>query len=168
MGREVRRVPSNWVHPLTEDGRKLQPLYDEPFSAAAKQWKDAFLAWESGHNSYLNRPRTEEDTEEYWEYSGNPPDTKYYRPDWPEETRTHYQMYETTSEGTPISPVMETPEILAQWLADNGASAFASGTASYESWLRVAKGGYACSAIITERGMESGVEGLTKLPPVAP
>ena len=42
----------------------------------------------------------------------------------PIEERTHYQMYETCTEGTPISPVMETPENLARWLADNGASAF--------------------------------------------
>ena len=83
-------------------------------------------------------------------------------PSWPEEERTHYQMYETTSEGTPISGVFESPELLAHWLADEGASAFAGQGADYESWLRVANGGYACSAVLADGVMESGVTGLTQ------
>lgn len=163
MGREVRRVPADWEHPKRQDDmRDFQPMFDRPFAPAAKEWKENFLAWESGHNASMNRPRGEKDTEECWEYYGNPPDRDYYRPDWPEETRTHYQMYETTSEGTPISPVMETPEELARWLVDNNASAFAGYTASYEGWLRVAKGGYACTAVSSDGEMESGVEALTE------
>lgn len=158
MGREVRRVPPDWVHPKRKDGRDgLQPMYDESFAEAAKQWKEHCSAWENGYNAIFDRPRRDDDTEEFWEHDGDPPDRDYHRPDWPEDTRTHYQMYETTSEGTPISPVMETPEQLARWLADNGASAFAGQTASYEAWLRVAKGSYACSAIVSNEGIESGV-----------
>ena len=71
-----------------------------------------------------------------------------------------YQMYEDTSEGTPISPVMASPEELARWLVDNNASTFARETGTYEGWLRVAKGGWACSAIITDGVMQSGVEAL--------
>ena len=78
-------------------------------------------------------------------------------PDWPESERTHLQMYESTSEGTPISPVMETPEQLARWLADTGASAFAGMTATYEQWLAVARGGFAPSAYVTASGLQSGV-----------
>lgn len=48
----------------------------------------------------------------YEEYAGPRPDASDYMPDWPEAERTHYQMYENTSEGTPISPVMATPEDL--------------------------------------------------------
>ncbi|MNR40154.1 hypothetical protein D3C85_1584160 [compost metagenome] len=69
-------------------------------------------------------------------------------------------MYETTSEGSPISPAFETPEQLARWLADNGASAFGGSTASYASWLRVANGGYAPSAVLSSAGLQSGVEAL--------
>lgn len=39
-------------------------------------------------------------------------------PRWSAKKRTHLQMYETCSEGTPISPVMATAEELAHWLAD--------------------------------------------------
>lgn len=44
-------------------------------------------------------------------------------------------IYETCSEGSPISPAFETPEELARWLTDNS---FGSMTATYEQWL----GGY--------------------------
>lgn len=70
----------------------------------------------------------------------SPPNPKHYMPDWPAEQRTHYMMYEDTSEGTPISPAFATPEELARWLVDNNASAMGDDTASYEDWLRVARG----------------------------
>jgi hypothetical protein len=44
-------------------------------------------------------------------------------------------MWETTSEGSPISPVFATPQELARWLADTKASAFGDITESYETWL---------------------------------
>jgi len=51
-------------------------------------------------------------------------------------------MYETCSEGTPISPVMETPEQLARWLVDNKASFFGTMTAPYDRWLEICYGAY--------------------------
>lgn len=84
-----------------------------------------------------------------------------FMPDWPAEERTHLMMYETTTEGTPISPAFETPEELAQWLAHNGASALGSRTATYEQWLAMAKRGWAPSAIMSARGrLVSGVEAM--------
>lgn len=83
-----------------------------------------------------------------------------HMPDWSPEDRTHYQMYETCSEGTPISPVMETPEKLARWLADNRASSFARATCTYEQWLGMIRGSkYSLSAAVTPGGsVVSGVE----------
>lgn len=70
-----------------------------------------------------------------------------------------YQMYETCSEGTPISPIMETPEELARWLSDHNASAFGSMTATYEQWLCTIYRGGSCSCYITSTGnIKSGVE----------
>lgn len=46
-----------------------------------------------------------------------------------------YQMYETISEGTPISPPMELPEQLARWLADNNIKASGALAYTYEQWL---------------------------------
>lgn len=67
--------------------------------------------------------------------------------------------------GTPISPAFETPEELARWLVDNNASAFAGETASYEGWLRICKGGFAPSAVLTVRPegggtIQNGVDAL--------
>lgn len=51
-----------------------------------------------------------------------------------------WQMWETTSEGSPISPVFTTPEELAQWLADSGASWFGDTPATRDQWLGVIVG----------------------------
>ena len=154
MGREVRRVPADWEHPMSEQHPdRHQPQYDQDFASACDEWKKGFAAWEV---------LPEQENCEFWEWNGDPPDRAYYREAvWTDEERTHYQMYETTSEGTPISPVMESPEELARWLVDNDASAFAGEAASYEAWLRLCNGGYACSAVISADGLQSGVEGFT-------
>ena len=70
-----------------------------------------------------------------------------------------YQLWETTSEGSPTSPVFKTPEELAKWLFDNAASAFAGQTCSYEQWLNFIRGpGWAPSAIFDGNRVRSGVE----------
>jgi hypothetical protein len=159
MGREVRRVPANWEHPKLANG-KYQPMHDASYEDRLDEWQAKKAKWESGefpdYASVENRKLT------YEEWSGEAPDPSYYMPQFLDEERTHYQMYESTSEGTPISPVMETPEELARWLADNNASAFAGQTASYEGWLRVCKGGYAPSMVMTGNVIQSGVDGLSE------
>lgn len=162
MGREVRRVPADWQHPKVERPNFLkgimetryQPMYDRPFGPAMREWIAEWEAWERGE-----RPDyAKDETMPFWEYSGSPPDPAYYRPDWPEESRTHLMMYEDTSEGTPISPAFKTPEELARWLTDNGASAFGGSTGSYEGWLRVARGGFAPSLVVVDGAIHSGVD----------
>lgn len=105
---------------------RYQPMFDKGYHAAAAEWIEGFK----------NFVPTEE-CRYFWEYDGGPPDEEFYRPDWSDEERTHFQMYETTSEGTPISPVFADVESLCRWLANSGASVFASMTASYEEWLAV-------------------------------
>ncbi len=165
MGRKVRRVPKDWVHPVKKvfdpfkriEVESYQPMFDRPFAEEMDEWYAEWKAWERGE-----RPdwcRGDNTNMPYWEWNDGPPDPFYFRPDWPEESRTHLMMYEECSEGTPISPAFETPEELARWLADNGASSFGSSTATYEQWLRVCKGGYAPSMVISpEHGIQSGVE----------
>lgn len=71
-----------------------------------------------------------------------------------------WQMWETCSEGSPISPVFETPELLAHWLADNNASSFGYMTATYDQWLKMIMLGWAPSAVRTSEGLKSGVESI--------
>lgn len=75
-----------------------------------------------------------------------------------------WQMWENTSDGSPISPVFATPEELARWLDDTGASAFGSMTASYESWLSMIRGpGYSASCVAGGgKGLRSGVEAVSE------
>jgi hypothetical protein len=157
MGRECRRVPADWQHPRNEQGRYI-PLFDEDYQTAAAEWMANCLAWHDGtHKDLVAGHTTKEKHQFYWDWAGQPPDEESYRQKWTTEP-THYQMYEDTSEGTPISPVFATPEELARWLADNGASAFAGMTASYEAWLNVCRGNPSISAVIDANGWRSGVE----------
>jgi hypothetical protein len=163
MGREVRRVSANWQHP--KNGDRYKPLYGRSYSGAVAKWDEHNAKWNEGLRDDWNggwKPLDgEEEAETYADWDGDRPVEADYMPDWPEAERTHYQMYEDTTEGTPISPVCETPEELARWLADNNASAFAGQCASYESWLRVCRGGYAPSAVMDAKGLRSGVEALS-------
>ncbi len=51
--------------------------------------------------------------------------------------RNHFQMYETTTEGTPMSPVFAQAEELAQWLADREVPLFGDLLAARERWLKI-------------------------------
>lgn len=157
MGREVRRVPSNWKHPKDARGQYVA-LFEGNYEDDAREWMDKARAWDDGSDPDAAEHKATHPF--YWEWDQNPPKREDYMPTWKDEERTHYQMYENTSEGTPISPVKDSPESLARWLADNEASAFGNMTADYESWLRVCRGGYAPSAIISVGGITSGVQGM--------
>lgn len=171
MGREVRRVPPNWQHPsegaYSNGGIAYKPLFGGPYSRAAAEWDEGAAQWADGlRRDWANggwKPRDgSEEAMTYEEWDGERPVPEEYMPEWSEEEATHYMMYETTSEGTPISPAFATPEELARWLACNGASAFAGQTAAYEAWLRVCRGGYAPSAVMDASGIRSGVEGISE------
>lgn len=167
MGREVRKVPANWSHPKDDRGHYI-PMFDHGYEASAKEWDEGAAKWEQGLRAVWTGdgdkwvPKDKDMTYSYAEWAGERPDQADYMPDWPNDERTHFQMYETTSEGTPISPVMETPEALAHWLSETGASSFADMTATYEQWLYVCNGGFACSAVIENDSMKSGVEALSE------
>ena len=122
MGREIRMVPPNWEHPKSIDnyGReRLQPMFDEPFSEAKAEWLDELAKWEAGERpSYFTAEAGDEDLP-YWEYNGNPPERAYYRP-WKDEEATWVQLWETVSEGTPVSPPFETADELIAYLAEHG------------------------------------------------
>ena len=181
MSREVRMVPPGWKHPTYINryrGEESRPLIDQTFDEALKMhaeelrdWDEGNLKWDEGlirdykNDSWKPIPRGNDDKyyETYVVYAGErpetPPDRNNYMPEWPPEVATHYCMYETTTEGTPISPVFATQEELARWLADNNASTFASMTATYEQWLGMIKRRSSVASCVIENGvMRSGVE----------
>ena len=74
-----------------------------------------------------------------------------------------YQLWETVSEGSPISPVFATAEELATYLAFGKNEKWASNDrdTSYEQWMKFINGpGWAPSAISDERGFQSGVNAV--------
>ncbi len=142
MSRTVRRVPPDWIHPTDPNTGRLRPLFD----GYAKHKAEWIAMYESdGYDAAV----------EWW---GGAPAAEDYMPEWPESERTHLMMYETTSEGTPISPAFATAEQLARWLADNKASAFGDMTATYDQWLATCGAGSAFSLVVTDQGLKSGVE----------
>jgi hypothetical protein len=167
MGRAVRMVPANWQHPKDLKGSYI-PLFDG-FNNAVEVWDIENQKWGEGlvtdySGGWRERNPSNTVSETYSDYAGDRPKQEDYMPDFPISERTHYMMYEDTSEGTPLSPACETPEILASWLANNNASAFGKDTASYDQWLAMIKSKWSVGAVFTpETGLISGVEATTLL-----
>jgi hypothetical protein len=132
MGREIRRIPANWEHPRQDcphspwnggcdeaklnGGQCYKPLYDEDFESAIDDWIADYQLWKKGEH-----PDQDEDnkSETFWEWWGDPPDPDYYRPKF-EGPAEWYQVYETVSEGTPVTPPFATKEELIDYLVEHG------------------------------------------------
>lgn len=123
MGREIRKVPVGWEHPkrgendLGRNPDDFQPIYNKSYKQAAEKWLESLLEWQNGESEY------KAEYQFYWEWDGMPPDPEdkyYYRPDWTEEEMNGFCLYETVSEGTPVSPVFATKKELAEYLAEHG------------------------------------------------
>lgn len=170
MGREVRMVPPNWDHPMVNRPNGeigYQPMLSSRFEDAVAEWKAEFAKWEAGERpegyGYL----------EFWEYWGMPPDRRKYRP-WANEEATWYQVWETVSEGTPVTPPFATREELIVYLVANGdfwdqlrrkeRSRGIPQIMSCEPWSRetaenfVNGRGRACSFVINGTGIHRGVD----------
>lgn len=121
MGREIRNVPPHWKHPESEDEyrrMRLQPMHDRTFAEAARQWKEEFAAWERGE-----RPDYASEASkalEFWEYHGGPPTDRAYYRTYDMADATWVQLWETVSEGTPVSPPFATVDELIAHLAEHG------------------------------------------------
>lgn len=135
MGRQLRRVPAGWEHPCNAYGNYI-PLHVN-FGAAHARWLDRKKKWDSGlrpvpnHNTShvvnydwipvdeWERLRGNSGSYPVEDYFGLEPKAENYVPDWDDADRTCFQFYESTTEGTPISPVFPTMDELCEWLAEN-------------------------------------------------
>jgi hypothetical protein len=134
MGREVRRVPPDWDH----EKYSSKPLGDR-FGKALTDWIKGYSEWRKGYRySHLVEewiPIEQEYKQyPYTDFVGDRPDPNDYMPDWNESDRTHYQVYENVTEGTPISPVFATEEEMIDWLVQNESGA-------REYWVNAIKTG---------------------------
>lgn len=68
-----------------------------------------------------------------------------------------WQLWETVTEGSPVSPVLATPEELASWLVCHDTSITKDCT--YENWMKFFLGnGFAASSVRVNGGWMSGVK----------
>ena len=156
MGREIRRVPKGWEHPQNEYckhfggiekahnryykpgdfsyGKCFKPLYDQDIEASAKEWIEGLNLWLRGEHPDQKDGGASE-FKYYWEWAGNPPNPEFYRPAWKPEEMTCYQIYETVSEGTPVSPVFETLDQMRDWLIEQGYSEAVANGFVKDGWV---------------------------------
>ena len=146
MGRELRKVPANWEHPKKEDGR-YHPMFKTYYQDALNEWLEENEQWNNGtHSDLVRGVTTKEEHPFYAMWNGNPPDVDYYQTrKYTEEELTHIQLYETTSEGTPCSPVFKADELdkLCEWAAEN-ATTFASFKVTKEQWFKMLSDDFVC------------------------
>lgn len=142
MGREVRRVPPDWQHPKDADGRFI-PLLGQDYDHAVREWEERDLPrwlqeaelWAVGlvrtggviktvahvaeEAKALAPYRQLPDPPHYVWWAGDVPARprrEDYMPSWPDAACTHYMVYETVSEGTPVSSVFSSEEAAEQWM----------------------------------------------------
>lgn len=119
MGREIRRVALDWEHPRDEKG-DYRPIYDENYETAIQEWINGCASFQERLPDLIARGCLPEAMranpwKAYAEWEGSPPDPESYRMKWTAEP-TAYQLYETVTEGTPLSPVCATREAMIDWL----------------------------------------------------
>ena len=148
MGREIRRVPQDWQHPKDRHGN-YRAMYDIPYRTAADEWIANFEAWRRGETPHGSL--------DDFLYAYSPPYAETFRErEWTPEEATHYQIYETVSEGTPVSPVFATTDEMRAWLIDQGHSERAA-----DGFIRT---GWVFSALFTSSGITMGIDSYDALP----
>lgn len=135
MGREIRKVPKDWQHPKNELGG-YQVMFEMSYEEALAEYKK---------------------DPELYDYVE--PDPKYYNTFYDPKNATCYQIYETVSEGTPVSPAFETKEKLALYLSKNGDFWYQRRRAkgrqdykpTYEQALAFVNSGFAFSGVFLDK-----------------
>lgn len=135
MGREIRSAPLDWQHPkeskfditTRQMVEQYHPLYDRDAETAWVEWLQEFEEFKDSHeltriiNDYPDDGYShDEPYRSFCAWSGKPPDPKYYRPKWPEDAVMGFAVYETVTEGTPVTPTFATKEELIDYLATSG------------------------------------------------
>ncbi len=164
MGRELRRVPiTNKLadHPMRTspyNGREyLQPMYDSTYDEAIDEWIAEYEAFKARtyhltssycldddlpHDEAVAKFYAEQPT--YWGYAGGPPDPEYYRPAYPEGVELGIQLWEDTSEGTPLTEAYPDTDAGLRALCDDAArnaTTFGHSKTSAENWYQMLSDG---------------------------
>jgi hypothetical protein len=133
MGREIRRVPPNWEHPKIQrfdyhQGKMVEeyyPLHDKDAQSAWEEWYAEYVKWLEGEfDKVRSKPELKYAPNQpyaaFYHWHGSPPDPEYCRPAWDPKDATWFQVYETVSEGTPVTPPFESENELIEYLVNHG------------------------------------------------
>lgn len=120
MGRELKRVPMDFDYPLKKVwyGYQIGGYCHEDYNEGCLRCKEFARIMKIPTDG--NCPNFKE----HFNLNLEPP------------KGDGYQLWETTSEGSPASPVFKTLDELCEWCADN-ATTFASFKATKEQWLNM-------------------------------
>lgn len=118
---EIRKVAPNWSHPVMFRNGNMEfvPLL-KSFSEDLRNWERESKEWEDGTHEDLVKGYVSKDYYPTLEDYEPKPERESYMPEWSSEEATWLQVYETVSEGTPISPAFATPEELIDYLVEYG------------------------------------------------
>lgn len=130
MSREIRRVPANWDHPQKEHKYSGKQEYRslmqwdykeelETFFEDLKKYYKEYEEFETGEVFWewkeYQKSKAQGHTYEDWAWKPPTPPNPYdYMP-----TGEWYQLFQTVSEWTPLSPPFETKWELIDWLSNN-------------------------------------------------
>ena len=131
MGREIRRVPEDWQHPKDESGHYLA-LYDSDYESELADYQRRCWDFENDVDGQRTKA-AKAGCYTLKDWDGGPPDPEYHRQTWDDEP-THYQIYETVTEGTPTSPVFASLDEMFNWLIAEGYSGHAAGKFVKDGW----------------------------------
>ena len=181
MGIELVRVPKGWKHPTEGDySRRSSSIAYQP--PAGNKWRPLYMgrSWDEAMRDWWRKRISRRVLRAvfYWpsvlgfidppyyvayKYDDEAPTSYDYRPRWKAGWRTHYQLYETVSEGTPISPVCATIADLIDWCVAHPNVWVGTENMTREGWQRFfARGGRAPTAMVTPtHGFESGIEAMS-------
>ena len=112
MGREIRMVPPHWEHPKYEPSEVNHAWQRGAFKPLMQGYAEAAADFLTMAN--------EKGLQEAIDYCGQAPDKNDYVPDWPDGTATWFQVYETVSEGSPVTPPFATEAELVEYLVNYG------------------------------------------------
>lgn len=128
MGRELRKVPAEWQHPKDENGNYI-PLLGRSFSEDLAEWHQEELMWAKGFRKGFKmlgekewiKKEPKHKNISFVDWKGEKPQKEWYMPQWKEKSKTCMQLYQTTSEGIPITPVFKLTEFdeLCKYAAKN-------------------------------------------------
>ena len=123
MGREIRRVPPNWQHPTEIHSYwgvpVLRVMFSQTLAEAQAEWDRERDELETGFLAKKAQGKYE-DYDTYEDYAGErPSDPTYYTP-YTKEEATWYQVWQTVSEGTPVTPPFATLQELEDHLVQYG------------------------------------------------